>query len=66
MVKSPDGKYWGNSFRVENQPNIEKGKWICLEFMLRHNTPGEGNGEQAFWVDGRLRRTPKNGPVGKL
>ena len=54
MVKSPDGKYWGNSFRLENQPNIEKDEWICLEFMLRHNTPGEANGEQAFWVDGRL------------
>jgi len=54
MVKSPDGKYWGNSFRVESQPNIEKGKWICLEFMLRHNTPAEANGEQAFWVDGQL------------
>lgn len=54
MVASRDGKYWGNSFRIEGQPNIEKDKWICLEFMLHHNTPGNPNGEQAFWVDGQL------------
>lgn len=54
MVASPDGKYWGNSFRISGQSNIKKGEWICLEFMLQHNTPGEANGEQAFWVDGQL------------
>jgi len=55
MKPSPDGKYWGNSFRPEDQPDIEKDRWICAEFMLRHNTPGERDGEQAFWIDGRLR-----------
>ena len=25
------------------------------EFMLRHNTPGKADGEQAFWIDGQLR-----------
>lgn len=54
MEASRDGKYWGNGFRVAGQPNIEKDKWICLEFMLRHNTPGQADGEQAFWVDGQL------------
>lgn len=55
MKASPDGKYWGNSFRPKDQANIAKGKWICCEFMLKHNTPGKPDGEQAFWIDGKLR-----------
>jgi hypothetical protein len=54
MDASPDGKYWGNSFQVEPQDVIPKARWICAEFMLRHNSPGEADGEQAFWIDGRL------------
>ena len=23
--------------------------------MLKHNTPGKPDGEQAFWIDGKLR-----------
>jgi len=55
MDVSPDGKYWGNAFRPAEQPDIPKGQWICAEFMLAHNTPGKPDGEQAFWIDGRLR-----------
>lgn len=55
MERSRDGHYWGNSFRPETQPNIQKGRWICVEFSLKHNTPGEPDGEQAFWIDGDLR-----------
>ncbi len=55
MQASPDGKYWGNGLRPESQPNIERGKWICVEFMIQHNTPGKEDGEQAFWIDGQLR-----------
>lgn len=59
----PDGKRrfstaiepWGNGFRPAEQPNIEKDKWICVEFMLLHNTPGVNDGEQAYWIDGQLR-----------
>jgi hypothetical protein len=54
MQASPDGKYWGNSFLPEGQENIVKDRWICAEFMLKHNTPGQPDGEQAFWIDGRL------------
>jgi hypothetical protein len=54
MTASRDGKFWGNSFQVEPQDNIPKERWICAEFMLRHNTPGRPDGEQAFWIDGRL------------
>ncbi len=54
MTTSPDGKYWGNSFKPDDQPDIGKDRWICAEFMLRHNTPGAPDGEQAFWIDGKL------------
>ena len=54
MKPSPDGKYWGNSFKPEEQPDIRKDQWICAEFMLKHNTPGQPDGEQAFWIDGKL------------
>lgn len=54
MAASPDGKYWGNSFLPEAQPDIPKARWICAEFMLKHNTPGQPDGEQACWIDGRL------------
>lgn len=55
MKASPDGKFWGNGFRPEQQPQIERGRWICVEMMIRHNTPGMDDGEQAFWIDGELR-----------
>lgn len=54
MKVSPDGKYLGNSFVPEPQAVIQKDRWVCAEFMLKHNTPGQSDGEQAFWIDGRL------------
>jgi hypothetical protein len=54
MLASPDGKYWGNSFLPDPEEVIVKDRWICAEFMLKHNTPGQPDGEQAFWIDGRL------------
>lgn len=54
MKPSPDGKFWGNAFRPDDQPLIPKGEWICAEFMLKHNTPGQADGEQAYWIDGEL------------
>jgi hypothetical protein len=55
MKPSPDGKYWGNGFRPESQPNIQRDKWICVEMMIKHNTPSKDDGEQAYWIDGQLR-----------
>jgi hypothetical protein len=55
MEASPDGKYWGNSFPVPEAPEIPRDRWICVEFMLKHNTPGTADGEQAFWIDGALQ-----------
>lgn len=55
MKVSRDGKYWGNSFASEDQPIIPRDRWMCAEFLLRHNTAGQPDGEQAFWIDGELR-----------
>jgi hypothetical protein len=55
MEISKDGKYWGNSFGVPAAPVIPRGRWFCVEFMLKHNTPGQPDGEQAFWIDGALQ-----------
>jgi hypothetical protein len=55
MTASPDGKYWGNGIRPNSQPDIQRGEWICVEFMIGHNTPGRNDGEQAYWIDGELR-----------
>lgn len=55
MKPSPDGKFWGNSFLPDGQSNIRRGEWICCEMMVKHNTPNQRDGEQAFWIDGQLR-----------
>jgi len=55
MEVSRDGKYWGNSFIVPSAPVIPRGRWICVEFMLKHNSPGQPDGEQAYWIDGVLQ-----------
>ncbi len=54
MEVSKDGKYWGNSYGVTSAPVIPRDKWISVEFMLKQNTPGQTDGEQAFWIDGTL------------
>ncbi len=51
----PDGRpnpYYGNAFRVPGQTPFKKGEWICVEAMLKANTPGKYDGEQAFWING--------------
>jgi hypothetical protein len=55
MEVSKDGKYWGNSFGVPTAAIIGREQWMCVEFMLQHNTPGRSDGEQAFWIDGVLQ-----------
>lgn len=55
MQPSPDGKFWGNSFRPEKQDDIQRGQWICVEMLIVHNMPGKDDGEQAYWIDGQLR-----------
>ena len=35
-------------------PVVEKDQWLSVELMVKHNTPGVADGEQAFWIDGEL------------
>jgi hypothetical protein len=53
MKASNDGKFWGNMAKQEKNALVEKGKWVCAEFMLKCNTVGKSDGEQAFWIDGQ-------------
>jgi len=55
MTRDPDGNYWGNSFRPDQPVLLERARWYCLEMMVKANTLGAADGEQAFWVDGDLR-----------
>jgi hypothetical protein len=33
----------------------ERGKWYCIESMVKANTIGKRDGEAAFWVNGVLK-----------
>lgn len=45
--------YWGNMSKPEKPSLVERGRWYSFEVMVKLNTPGEHDGEQAFWVDGK-------------
>lgn len=46
---------YGTHFDPENPVPIERGKWICVEFMIKANSaPDKADGEQAFWINGKL------------
>ncbi len=53
-----DGNYWGTPFLSGvPKPKVQKGQWICVEMMVKMNDPvTASNGEQAFWIDGKLWR----------
>ena len=49
------GDHWGTNFKVAEQEPIQRGRWICCEFMIKANSsPEKADGEQAFWIDGKL------------
>ncbi|MBW7995171.1 MAG: hypothetical protein FVQ81_01105 [Candidatus Glassbacteria bacterium] len=60
MKQSGDGKYWGNRFRADPPFFLERGRWYCFEMMVKLNEPGQRDGEQALWVDGRKIIHEKN------
>jgi hypothetical protein len=64
----PAGQTWGNTFEwgMPLRP-VEKEKWICLEVMVKMNDVGDSNGEQAYWLDGKVSRNGDmiTGYVGK-
>lgn len=53
-----DGNYWGAAFMNGGaRPKVERGRWICIELMLKVNDPVDAkNGELACWIDGKLLR----------
>jgi hypothetical protein len=63
----PEGKTWGNSFIRDPKLKVEKGKWICVEVMMKMNDPvDEHNGEMALWINGKLvSHLGKGFPKGK-
>ena len=50
----PAGKTWGNSFIRDPNLKVTRGKWQCIEMMVKVNDVGDTNGEMACWVDGKL------------
>ena len=47
-----DNPYYGNVFRADRQQSFERDEWICVEAMMKANTPGKTDGEMAFWING--------------
>ncbi|RIK74809.1 MAG: hypothetical protein DCC68_22335 [Planctomycetota bacterium] len=62
----PRGQTWGNSFVRDDKLNVERGRWICVEMMVKLNDVGDTNGEQAMWIDGKqVSHLGKGFPKGK-
>jgi hypothetical protein len=54
MKRSADGRYWGNSIRSDTPAVVPKGRWQCVEVMLKLNSvPDRADGELALWLDGK-------------
>src|SRR5262249_35502729 len=54
------GNHYGNNFLgldfgtcKDLAPPVSIGSWISVELMLKLNTVGQYDGEQAFWIDGQ-------------
>jgi predicted amidohydrolase len=62
----PSGQTWGNSFIRDPLLKVQRGKWTCVEVMVKTNTVGESNGELALWIDGKaVSRLGKGFPKGR-
>lgn len=61
----PRGQTWGNVFVRDPSLKVDRGRWICIEQMIRMNDVGDSNGEQALWIDGkRISHLKKGEPRG--
>jgi hypothetical protein len=62
----PRGQTWGNSFIHNPAFKVERGKWICMELMMKMNDVDAANGEIALWINGRqVSHLGKGFPKGK-
>jgi hypothetical protein len=50
----PRGQTWGNSFIRDPNLKVVRGEWVCVEQMIQLNQPGESDGQQALWINGKL------------
>lgn len=46
--------FYGNPFGPVEPLQAKRGEWQCVEFMIKCNDPEQRNGEQAYWIDGKL------------
>jgi hypothetical protein len=54
MKGSADGRYWGNSLRPSRPTRVPRGRWQCVEIMLKLNSaPDRPDGELALWLEGK-------------
>jgi predicted amidohydrolase len=62
----PRGQTWGNSFIRDDSLKVERGRWTCVELMVKLNDVGDTNGELALWLDGKpVSHLGKGFPRGK-
>ena len=54
MLPDNSGPYWGNVFYPDSFIIPERGRWYCMEMMIKANDAGHDNGEIAAWIDGEL------------
>ncbi len=54
MLPDNSGPYWGNVFYPDSVIIPERGRWYCMEMMIKANDAGDDNGEMAAWIDGKL------------
>ncbi|GEM_PF-825129 len=54
ISKDLNGEFY-KVYPSESETHIERGRWYCLELMVKVNTPDLADGEQAFWVNGMLK-----------
>lgn len=54
--ETPEGEgktFWGNPFGPAEPLQAARGRWQCVEFMIKCNSAPDGSdGELAFWFDG--------------
>ncbi|TET31711.1 MAG: hypothetical protein E3J72_21430 [Planctomycetota bacterium] len=55
MRGNPGGpEFWGNDFINDENFTVERGKWLCVELMMKMNSPTtDKNGEQRMWINGQ-------------
>jgi len=51
---------WGNSFAPTPDVALPLDKWVCFEMTMKANTPGQQDGEMAYWIDGNLAHEKKD------